>query len=87
MTSSAGASGLTFSGSPPSWVTASRMVARSTMHGTPVKSCMITRAGVNWISMLGSAEGSQFAIASIWSEVMLAPSSVRSRFSASTLRL
>ena len=25
------------------------------MQGTPVKSCMITRAGVNWISMLGSA--------------------------------
>ena len=57
------------------------------MHGTPVKSCMITRAGVNWISMLGSAEGSQFAMASMWSLVMLAPSSVRSRFSASTLRL
>ena len=28
-----------------------------------MKSCMITRAGVNWISMLGSAEGSQLAIA------------------------
>ncbi len=27
------------------------------MQGTPVKSCMITRAGVNWISMLGSAVG------------------------------
>ena len=36
---------------------ASRMVARSTMHGTPVKSCMITRAGVNWISLSGSASG------------------------------
>ena len=57
------------------------------MQGTPVKSCMITRAGVNWISMLGSASGSQFAIASMCSLVMLAPSSVRSRFSASTLRL
>ena len=87
MTSSAGASGFTFSGSPPSAVTASRMVARSTTHGTPVKSCMITRAGVNWISMLGWAEGSQFAMALMWSAVMLAPSSVRSRFSASTLRL
>ena len=57
------------------------------MHGTPVKSCMITRAGVNWISTLGTADGSQFAIASMWSLVMLVPSSVRSRFSASTLRL
>ncbi len=36
---------------------ASRIVARSTTHGTPVKSCMITRAGVNWISLLGSAFG------------------------------
>ena len=27
------------------------------MQGTPVKSCMITRAGVNWISTLGSADG------------------------------
>ena len=63
------------------------MVARSTMHGTPVKSCMITRAGVNWISMLGSASGSQCAIASICSRVMLAPSSVRNKFSASTFKL
>src|SRR5205807_1909210 len=38
MTSSAGASGLTLSGSPPSSVTASRMVARSTTQGTPVSS-------------------------------------------------
>lgn len=65
MTSSAGASGFTLFGSPPSAATASRMVARSTMQGTPVKSCMITRAGVNWISMLGSALGSQLAMASM----------------------
>ena len=57
------------------------------MQGTPVKSCMITRAGVNWISVSGSALGSQSAIARMWSAVMLAPSSVRSKFSASTLRL
>ena len=44
ITISAGASGLTLFGSPPSSPTASRMVARSTMQGTPVKSCMITRA-------------------------------------------
>jgi hypothetical protein len=50
MTSSAGASGLIFAGSPPSSFTASRIAARSTTQGTPVKSCMITRAGVNWIS-------------------------------------
>ncbi len=66
---------------------ASRMVARSTMQGTPVKSCITTRAGVYWISMLGSACRSQFAMASMWSLVMLLPSSLRSRFSARTLRL
>ena len=65
----------------------SRIVARSTMQGTPVKSCMTTRAGVNWISWSGSADGSQFAIARMWSAVMSSPSSVRSRFSSRTLRL
>ena len=84
MTISAGASGLILSGSPPSAAIASRMVARSTTQGTPVKSCMITRAGVNWISMSGSASGSQSAIALMWSAVMFAPSSVRIRFSSRT---
>ena len=87
MTSSAGASGLIFFGSPPRSAIASRMAARSTMQGTPVKSCMSTRAGVNWISVSGSAVGSQPAIARIESAVVLAPSSVRSRFSSSTFRL
>ena len=45
MTISAGESGLILFGSPPRAATASRMVARSTMQGTPVKSCMTTRAG------------------------------------------
>ena len=87
MTISAGASGLIFDGSPPRSAMASRMVARSTTQGTPVKSCMITRAGVNWISWSGSASASQPAIALMSSAVMSAPSSVRSRFSSSTLRL
>ena len=87
MTSSAGASGLIFAGSPPRSLTASRMVARSTTQGTPVKSCMITRAGVNWISWLGSASGPTGRARGSWSAVMLAPSSVRSRFSSRTLRL
>lgn len=87
ITSSAGASGFTFSASPPSWVTASRMVARSTTQGTPVKSCITTRAGVNWISVFGSAAGSQLARARTWSAVMFAPSSVRSRFSSRIFRL
>ena len=87
MTISAGASGLIFVGSPPRSAMASRMVARSTTQGTPVKSCMITRAGVNWISLSGSASASQPASALMSSAVMFAPSSVRSRFSSSTFRL
>jgi hypothetical protein len=46
ITSSAGCSGLIFSGSPPSSFIASRMAARSTIAGTPVKSCINTRAGM-----------------------------------------
>ncbi len=87
MTSSAGESGLIRVASPPSSTTASRMVARSTTQGTPVKSCMMTRAGVNWISVSGSAVSSHCARARMWSAVMFAPSSVRRRFSSSTLRL
>ena len=87
ITSSAGASGLILAGSPPMSAIASRIVARSTTHGTPVKSCMITRAGVNWISLLGSAFGSQPASARMSSAVMFAPSSVRSRFSSRIFRL
>ena len=87
MTISAGARGLIFAGSPPRSPTASRIVARSTTQGTPVKSCMITRAGVNWISVSGSAFSSQLPRAAICSFVTFAPSSVRSRFSRRTLRL
>ncbi len=57
------------------------------MQGTPVKSCMRTRAGVNWISVSGSAFSSHAPSALMWSAVMLAPSSVRRRFSSSTFRL
>ncbi len=87
MTISAGASGLMTAGSPPSSATASRMVARSTTTGTPVKSCITTRAGVNGISVSGSALGSQCASAWTCSAVMSTPSSVLRSASASTLRL
>ena len=87
MISSTERSGLIRAGSPPSAAIASRIAARSTMHGTPVKSCSSTRAGVNWISAAGSAAGSQPASASIWAAVTSRPSSLRSRFSSSTLRL
>jgi hypothetical protein len=50
MTSSTGCSGLTRSGLPPSAIIASRIAARSTTQGTPVKSCSSTRAGMKEIS-------------------------------------
>ena len=84
MTSSAGCSGLILFGSPPIFAIASRIAARSTTAGTPVKSCMSTRAGVKAISLLGSAFASQVARASTSSRVT-EPSSVRSRFSSRTL--
>ena len=65
MTSSAGTSGLIFAGSPPRSDIASRIAARSTIAGTPVKSCITTRAGVNAISLEGSALWSQLASASM----------------------
>jgi hypothetical protein len=84
MTSSAGTSGLIFAGSPPLSAMASRMAARSTTAGTPVKSCITTRAGVKAISSDGSALASQRASASMSSLLTETPSSLRSRFSSST---
>src|SRR5215216_7785250 len=45
MTRSVGTRGLIFLGSPPTSRIALRIAARSTTAGTPVKSCMTTRAG------------------------------------------
>ena len=45
MTRSTGTSGLILVGSPPSDAIASRIAARSQTAGTPVKSCISTRAG------------------------------------------
>src|SRR3546814_5359739 len=67
MTSSDGISGLIWSGWPPSLTTASRIAARSTTQGTPVKSCSTTRAGMKAISVSGSAFGSHLATASMCS--------------------
>ena len=76
------------SASPPRSATASRMVARSTMQGTPVKSCMTTRAGRELDLGVGLGRRVPAGRAPrIWSAVTFAPSSVRSRFSSSTLRL
>ena len=84
MTSSAGASGLIRAGSPPRVPMASRIAARSTIAGTPVKSCISTLAGENAISRSSAAAGSQRANASTSSAVTALPSSFRSRFSSST---
>ena len=61
---------------------ASRIAARSTTAGTPVKSCISTRAGWNGISTDGSALASQVAIASTSSGWTDSPSSSRSAFSS-----
>jgi hypothetical protein len=63
---------------------ASLIAARSTTAGTPVKSCISTRAGWNGISTSGSALASQLAIASTSSAVTEVPSSRRSEFSSRT---
>ena len=64
ITSSDGSSGSTFAGSPPSSAIASRIAARSTIAGTPVKSCSRTRDGSKASSPVGSCSGTQRATAS-----------------------
>ena len=53
MTRSEWTTGLILRGSPPSLATASRMAARSTTTGTPVKSCSATRPGMYGNSVAG----------------------------------
>ena len=85
MTRSTGTSGLIFCGSPPSAVIASRIAARSTTAGTPVKSCISTRAGRKAISFSSRPRlSTQAAQASMSSFFTVRPSSKRSRFSSST---
>ena len=57
MTSSTGWSGLIFLGSPPMRFMASRIAARSTTAGTPVKSWSSTRLGRKAISRDGIGLG------------------------------
>ena len=65
MTRSTGCSGLMRAGSPPSLTMASRMAARSTTHGTPVKSWRSTRLVRNAISFSTGAVTFQLAIVSM----------------------
>jgi hypothetical protein len=64
ITSSAGMCGLILAGSPSKSAIALRIAARSTIDGTPVKSCSSTRAGLKPSSRLGSARDSHCATAS-----------------------
>ncbi|MBF8258069.1 MAG: hypothetical protein HW377_443 [Actinobacteria bacterium] len=85
MTRSAGMRGLIPFGSPPIRSAASRMAARSTSAGTPVKSCSSTRAGRKAISRSDVFRGDHRARALMSSARTVAPSSHRSRFSSRIL--
>ena len=63
ITKSTGTSGFTFCGSPLSAVMPSRIAARSTTPGTPVKSCIRMRAGLNGTSWVLQPLASQPATA------------------------
>ncbi len=82
MTSSTGCSGLINPGLPPRFFMASRIAARSTTAGTPVKSCSSTRLGMKAISSVGTLSGDHWASERIISAVTVSPSSRRSRFSS-----
>jgi hypothetical protein len=63
---------------------ASRMAARSTTAGTPVKSCISTRAGRYWISRADARFLCQSESACTSVGVTVFPSSKRSMFSSRT---
>ncbi len=85
MTRSTGTSGFDLCGSPPSDFMPSRMAARSTTAGTPVKSCISTRARRKPISLSTLPRfTSQSLTATMSSRVTERPSSKRSRFSSRT---
>ena len=86
MTRSAGWSGLMRFGSPPRLRIASRIAARSTTTGTPVKSWSSTRAGVKAISRSALSPGVQAARARTSSAETAPPPSRRRRFSSRILR-
>ncbi len=66
MIRSTGTNGSTFPASLPARRIAERIAARSTTAGTPVKSCMRTRAGRNGSSLSGDGAG-HFASAAMFS--------------------
>ena len=62
-----------------------RMAARSTTAGTPVKSCMSTRAGLNGISTCCLLVFTQSTIFSTSASVQWKPSALRTADSSNTL--
>ena len=86
-----GTFGLIDPAEPPSVTIASRIAARSTIAGTPVRSCMRTRSGLNASSESSPPSpcaagcSAQPATASMCAVVTFVPSSCRRRFSSSTL--
>ena len=60
---------------------ASRMAARSTTHGTPVKSCITTRAGSSGTSRARPELGDHAASARTSSSLTNSPPAFRSTFS------
>ena len=70
MTRSTSTTGSTLDGSPPARAIADRIAARSTTAGTPVKSCIRTRDGMNARSADGTIRGqSASARTSSWRDV------------------
>ncbi len=84
MTKSTGQRGLIFWTSPPIFTIASRIAARSTTAGTPVKSCNKTRAGRKAISLLLVEVPFHLAAALTSSSETVRPSSYRNKFSRRT---
>mmetsp|Transcript_6420 Transcript_6420/g.7201 ORF Transcript_6420/g.7201 Transcript_6420/m.7201 type:complete len:208 (-) Transcript_6420:137-760(-) len=87
ITRSTGICGLIFDASPPRRFVVSRMAARSTTHGTPVKSCSTTRAGLNGISIDFVQFSFQLKISSTVLEVTSNSSQLRTADSSSTRML
>ncbi len=84
MTRSAGTTGLILAGSPPSSLIPSRMAARSTTAGTPVKSCSTTREGMKGTSA-PALVGLHDATASTWPASTYPPPACRRAFSSKIL--
>src|SRR6266542_22477 len=82
MMRSTGTSGFTFAGSPPARSTAERIAAMSTAAGTPVKSCISTRAGMKARAVSGGGSAGHRARADTSSDDTSRLPARRRRFSS-----